>query len=70
MIPGEVRIFVCTEPIDMRLGFDRLAADGARCATQCRAAPVGAATDCAYSSGPGAKRPAKLADHCHDAPAR
>lgn len=26
MIPGEVRIFVCTEPIDMRYGFDRLAA--------------------------------------------
>jgi len=26
MIPGEVRIFVCTEPIDMRFGFDRLAA--------------------------------------------
>jgi len=26
MIPTEVRIFVCTEPIDMRLGFDRLAA--------------------------------------------
>jgi transposase len=26
MIPAEVRIFVCTEPLDMRLGFDRLAA--------------------------------------------
>ena len=26
MIPGEVWIFVCTEPIDMRYGFDRLAA--------------------------------------------
>ena len=26
MIPTEVRIFVCTEPIDMRFGFDRLAA--------------------------------------------
>jgi transposase len=26
MIPGELRILVCTEPIDMRLGFDRLAA--------------------------------------------
>lgn len=26
MIPAEVRIFVCTEPIDMRFGFDRLAA--------------------------------------------
>ena len=26
MIPGELRIFVCTEPIDMRYGFDRLAA--------------------------------------------
>jgi transposase len=26
MLPGEVRIFVCTEPIDMRYGFDRLAA--------------------------------------------
>lgn len=26
MIPAELRILVCTEPIDMRLGFDRLAA--------------------------------------------
>lgn len=26
MIPTEVRIFVCTEPVDMRFGFDRLAA--------------------------------------------
>lgn len=26
MIPVGVRIFVCTEPIDMRYGFDRLAA--------------------------------------------
>lgn len=26
MIPGELRIFVCCEPIDMRYGFDRLAA--------------------------------------------
>jgi len=26
MIPHDVRIFVCTEPVDMRLGFDRLAA--------------------------------------------
>jgi transposase len=26
MIPSDLRIFVCTEPIDMRLGFDRLAA--------------------------------------------
>ena len=25
MIPDAVRIFVCTEPVDMRLGFDRLA---------------------------------------------
>jgi transposase len=25
MIPGGVRIFVCTEPVDMRRGFDRLA---------------------------------------------
>ncbi len=25
MIPAEVRIFVCVEPIDMRQGFDRLA---------------------------------------------
>lgn len=25
MIPSEVRIFVCTEPVDMRYGFDRLA---------------------------------------------
>jgi transposase len=25
MIPVNVRIFVCTEPIDMRCGFDRLA---------------------------------------------
>ena len=25
MIPAAVRIFVCTAPIDMRLGFDRLA---------------------------------------------
>ena len=25
MIPSSVRIFVCTEPIDMRQGFDRLA---------------------------------------------
>jgi hypothetical protein len=25
MIPAGVRIFVCTEPVDMRLGFDRLA---------------------------------------------
>ena len=25
MIPGGVRIFVCVEPVDMRLGFDRLA---------------------------------------------
>jgi transposase len=24
MIPGGVRIFVCTEPVDMRRGFDRL----------------------------------------------
>lgn len=26
MIPGALRIWVCTEPLDMRLGFDRLAA--------------------------------------------
>ena len=26
MIPGTLRILVCTEPLDMRLGFDRLAA--------------------------------------------
>jgi len=26
MIPAELRILVCTEPLDMRLGFDRLAA--------------------------------------------
>ncbi|HUH93511.1 MAG TPA: IS66 family insertion sequence element accessory protein TnpB [Casimicrobiaceae bacterium] len=26
MIPPELRILMCTEPIDMRLGFDRLAA--------------------------------------------
>jgi len=26
MIPAAVRIFVCTEPVDMRYGFDRLAA--------------------------------------------
>ena len=25
MIPAAVRIFVCTEPVDMRYGFDRLA---------------------------------------------
>jgi transposase len=25
VIPGGVRIFVCTEPVDMRYGFDRLA---------------------------------------------
>jgi transposase len=25
MIPAGVRIFVCTEPVDMRRGFDRLA---------------------------------------------
>ena len=25
MIPTHVRIFVCTEPVDMRRGFDRLA---------------------------------------------
>jgi transposase len=25
MIPAAVRIFVCTEPVDMRQGFDRLA---------------------------------------------
>jgi transposase len=25
VIPAGVRIFVCTEPVDMRLGFDRLA---------------------------------------------
>lgn len=25
MIPGGVRIFVCTEPVDLRHGFDRLA---------------------------------------------
>jgi transposase len=25
MIPAEVRIFVCVEPVDMRQGFDRLA---------------------------------------------
>lgn len=25
MIPSGVRIFVCTEPVDMRRGFDRLA---------------------------------------------
>ena len=25
MIPHDVRIFVCTEPVDMRFGFDRLA---------------------------------------------
>src|SRR5438105_2323327 len=24
-VPTEMRIFVCTEPVDMRLGFDRLA---------------------------------------------
>lgn len=26
MIPGELRVLVCTQPLDMRLGFDRLAA--------------------------------------------
>ncbi len=26
MIPAGLRIFVCTEPVDMRCGFDRLAA--------------------------------------------
>jgi transposase len=26
MIPAELRILVCTEPLDMRWGFDRLAA--------------------------------------------
>jgi len=26
VIPAGVRIFVCTEPVDMRYGFDRLAA--------------------------------------------
>ena len=26
MIPTDLRIFVCTESIDMRYGFDRLAA--------------------------------------------
>lgn len=26
MIPASVRIFVCSEPVDMRFGFDRLAA--------------------------------------------
>jgi transposase len=25
MIPTQVRIFLCTQPVDMRLGFDRLA---------------------------------------------
>jgi len=25
VIPGGVRVFLCVEPIDMRLGFDRLA---------------------------------------------
>jgi transposase len=25
MIPAQVRIFVCTDPVDMRCGFDRLA---------------------------------------------
>lgn len=25
MIPAGLRVFVCTEPVDMRLGFDRLA---------------------------------------------
>jgi hypothetical protein len=25
MIPSGVRIFVCVEPVDMRLGLDRLA---------------------------------------------
>ncbi len=25
MIPGGVQIFLCVEPVDMRLGFDRLA---------------------------------------------
>ena len=25
MIPAHVRIFLCTQPVDMRLGFDRLA---------------------------------------------
>jgi transposase len=25
VIPAQVRIFVCTEPVDMRIGFDRLA---------------------------------------------
>ena len=24
MIPAQVRVFVCTEPVDMRYGFDRL----------------------------------------------
>jgi hypothetical protein len=23
MIPAELRIFVCTQPVDVRLGFDR-----------------------------------------------
>jgi len=26
MTPAGLRVFVCTEPVDMRLGFDRLAA--------------------------------------------
>jgi hypothetical protein len=25
VIPSGIRIFVCVEPVDMRLGFDRLA---------------------------------------------
>lgn len=32
MIPAGVRIFVCTDPIDMRYGFDRLAAAARSCA--------------------------------------
>lgn len=34
MIPAGVRIFVCTDPIDMRYGFDRLAAQARSCAGQ------------------------------------
>ena len=38
MIPGGVRIFVCTAPVDLRFGFDRLAQ---RAREQAGADPMG-----------------------------
>ena len=44
MIPNTVRIFVCTSPVDMRYGFDRLAQTVRAVMGENRIAPRGSAS--------------------------